>query len=136
MFVKTRIKRRIKKTKILEEFIGLFTDKPIYTFNFKDALIHLLVDKKFDFEFYHTIVTGFDNSPRSGKNGYILKGYTPELFRLHLKQVLPKVADSKQKIIFIKSWNEWAEGNYLEPDMLFGNQFLKVLKDEIAKADI
>lgn len=134
--LKTRIKRRIRKTKVLRDVYGLFTNKPIYTFNYRDALITFNIDKKFDFEFYHTIVTGFDNSPRSGKNSFILKGYTPELFRLHLQQVLPKVSASEQKIVFIKSWNEWAEGNYLEPDIRYGANFLNVFKEEISKIKI
>lgn len=32
-------------------------------------------------------------------------------------------------IILIKAWNEWAEGNYLEPDQKFGHQWLKACFD-------
>ena len=32
-------------------------------------------------------------------------------------------------IIVIKSWNEWAEGNYLEPDSVNGRNYLKVTKE-------
>jgi hypothetical protein len=37
----------------------------------------------------------------------------------------------RDQIIFIKSWNEWAEGNYLEPDMKYGKGFLETLKKEL-----
>ena len=33
--------------------------------------------------------------------------------------------------MFIKSWNEWGEGNYLEPDIKFGKKYLDVLKREL-----
>ena len=35
----------------------------------------------------------------------------------------------EHQIIILKSWNEWAEGNYLEPDQLFGTAFLDALKE-------
>jgi hypothetical protein len=41
----------------------------------------------------------------------------------------------QQRIVFIKSWNEWAEGNYLEPDSRFGRKYLEVLKEEIERFD-
>lgn len=33
-------------------------------------------------------------------------------------------------LLFIKSWNEWAEENYLEPDLKFGKGYLEVLRQE------
>ena len=31
------------------------------------------------------------------------------------------------KIIFLKSWNEWAEGNHLEPCEKWGKSYLEAL---------
>jgi Glycosyltransferase WbsX len=38
----------------------------------------------------------------------------------------------EERIIFVKSWNEWAEGNYLEPDQRFGHDYLKVIREEVS----
>ena len=37
----------------------------------------------------------------------------------------------KHQIVYLKSWNEWAEGNYIEPDRKWGRKYLEVLRDEI-----
>ena len=34
----------------------------------------------------------------------------------------------EHRIIFLKSWNEWAEGNHVEPDTQWGLQYLQALK--------
>ena len=39
-----------------------------------------------------------------------------------------------QQVVVVKSWNEWAEGNYLEPDLEVGTARLEVLRDELARA--
>jgi len=35
------------------------------------------------------------------------------------------------QIVFIRSWNEWAEGNYMEPDLKFGRAYLEALKEAL-----
>ena len=40
-----------------------------------------------------------------------------------------------ERILFVKSWNEWAEGNYLEPDGRFGRQYLDVVREEVGAAN-
>lgn len=34
-------------------------------------------------------------------------------------------------IVIHKSWNEWAEGNYLEPGLRCGHQYLQAVKDAV-----
>ena len=49
----------------------------------------------------------------------MLHGSTPERFRAHLRDALDRVAalPHDEQLVFVKSWNEWAEGNHLEPDL-------------------
>lgn len=82
---------------------------------------------------YPSIVPGWDHTARSGREGLVITNSTPELFRHHVKQAVNLVQDKKpeHKIIVIKSWNEWAEGNYMEPDLRWGHQYLEALKNEV-----
>jgi hypothetical protein len=81
---------------------------------------------------YPPVVPNWDNSPRAGRKGVILHGSTPELFGQHLREVLASVdhREPEDRLVFVKSWNEWAEGNYLEPDQKFGRAYL----DQVQRA--
>ena len=37
----------------------------------------------------------------------------------------------ERRIVFLKSWNEWAEGNYMEPDLKFGRGNLEALQQAL-----
>jgi hypothetical protein len=75
-----------------------------------------------------TIITGWDHTPRSGTKGLVLNKYSPKLFRKHAEMVIRNV-NNNPNMVFLKSWNEWAEGNYIEPDIKFGHEYLDVLRD-------
>ena len=57
-------------------------------------------------------------------------GATPERFERHLQDVAQVVEGKcpEHNLVFIKSWNEWAEGNYMEPDLKYGMAYLEKLK--------
>ena len=82
---------------------------------------------------YPTILPNWDRSPRSGKEANIYHNSTPENFRIHLKDALNIVKDKQDehKILFLMSWNEWGEGNYVEPDLKYGHGYLDVLREEL-----
>ena len=77
-------------------------------------------------DFHPCVVPNWDNTPRSGLNGFVLNGSTPQLYRRHLEEAVALVADrpAEQRLLFVKSWNEWAETNYLEPDLRWGRSYL------------
>ncbi|WP_217706925.1 glycosyltransferase WbsX family protein [Pedobacter ghigonis] len=107
--------------------------KPIQVFDYGKAIKKLISNKTSCFPSYPCVIPNWDNSPRSGFNSLILKNSNPDFFRLHLKDAVEQVKfnSEEKKIIFIKSWNEWAEGNHLEPDQRFGRSFLEILKEEV-----
>lgn len=72
------------------------------------------------------LVPNFDHSPRSGVYVDILfNDASPKLWGKLLNYVYDDLNYSD--ILWIKAWNEWGEGNYLEPDLQFGRGFLEEL---------
>jgi len=77
------------------------------------------------------IIPNYDHSPRSGQYGVILTNSTPDLFYKHCKKAINLVKNKKNKIIILRSWNEWGEGNYMEPDTKYGHGYIDALKKAI-----
>ena len=97
---------------------------------YKDAMRYFSGKEDEREDVYPTIVPNWDHSPRTGRFGAIMKGSTPKLFQKHVEQVLRSVSKKtdEHQIVILKSWNEWAEGNYMEPDLKFGRGYLEALK--------
>jgi hypothetical protein len=82
------------------------------------------------------VLPNWDHTPRSGRKGKILTKSTPEKWGELLGGLLNKLKSKSgddDNIIFVKSWNEWGEGNYLEPDLKYGKQYINVLKKALTK---
>lgn len=79
---------------------------------------------------YPSIIPNWDHTPRSGSGGYLFENCKPELFEKHCRMVIDEVKDKPEedRIIFLKSWNEWGEGNYMEPDLRYGFGYIDALK--------
>ena len=70
-----------------------------------------------DWPRFSCVTPSWDNSARR-KNASIFSGSTPEKYEDWLRQVVSKTSQKHtrdEKIVFINAWNEWAEGNHLEP---------------------
>lgn len=78
---------------------------------------------------FPTIVPGWDHTPRTGIRGVVLYNPTPEKFQKLAEYAVNIVQqkDAEHRFVFVKSWNEWAEGNYLEPDIKWGKAYLDAL---------
>ena len=107
-----------------------------YVFNSPIATPYKALMKKYDTslikdDVYPTIYPNWDTTPRRGYVGTVFTGSTPELFKQHVRQIIDAthVNSDGDKVVFLKSWNEWAEGNYMEPDAEYGHQYLQALHE-------
>ena len=82
---------------------------------------------------FPTMMPNWDHTPRSVDGGTVLHNATPELFKRHAMDVLATTQEKRdsRKLVFLKSWNEWGEGNYMEPDLKYGRGYINALREAI-----
>ena len=86
-------------------------------------------------EFFRSALTSWDNTARKCTSGAtVFEGFTPEKYKVWLKDIMmesKKVHGNKKDFVFVNSWNEWAEGSHLEPDMRYGYAYLEATRQAI-----
>lgn len=82
---------------------------------------------------YPVALAGWDNTPRLGARGLVLSQDTAEAWARHLQEVRQTVAGRprEHRIVFLKAWNEWAEGDVLEPEEGRGRAWLEVVRRQV-----
>lgn len=105
-------------------------------YKYQDALDCAFGEYDKDPRCFPEIFPRFDHSPRSKGKELIYVDDTPELFKGYVEKALKIVKDKpeERQLVFIRAWNEWGEGNYLEPDQTSGLGYLEAIKD--AKKDV
>lgn len=128
------VSKRTFLKKVFDKLYSFITGVPRIA-NYKNVSPYFIGKEELENNIYPTIIPNWDHSPRSGSNGYVLHNSTPESFRSHIRNVLNIVSqkDTENNIVFLKSWNEWGEGNYMEPDLKYGKKYIDTLKQEISK---
>lgn len=118
----------------IRKFISVIFHTPRRT-NYKKLISTFIneFDKKNDV--FPTMLPNWDHTPRSGVNGDLFTNSTPKLFEEHAVQVLEYIKDKQvdRQICFLKSWNEWGEGNYMEPDLKYGRGYINALSTAIKR---
>ncbi len=92
-----------------------------------------MIDKEHVKNHFRMAFVDFDDSPRRNTRAVIMKGSSPRRFGKYLKKTIQLSLQEGNEYVFLNAWNEWGEGNYLEPDIRYGygylNQIKKVLKE-------
>lgn len=116
------------------KFKTRFVDWGPERYSYKEFIKHYHLECEKQNNVYPVIYPQLDRSPRAGKKASILVGSTPVLFGQFLKDTLEIVKDKpiEHRIIIINAWNEWGEGNYLEPDQRFGRGYLDAIKNALS----
>jgi lipopolysaccharide biosynthesis protein len=80
------------------------------------------------------VCPGWDNSARRpAGSALILDGSTPELFETWIRHKIDLTDWDllPERFLFVNAWNEWAEGNHLEPCERWGTQYLSALQQAV-----
>jgi len=119
--------------------------QPLRSRAFRDHLVYRYEDvvnwmlKKEDpgYKRFRCVTPSWDNSPRRKKNAVIFIDSAPELYERWLAEVIKKSLNNppEEKVIFINAWNEWGEGNHLEPDLRFGRGYLEATRRALEAHD-
>lgn len=82
------------------------------------------------YERFPGVMPGWDNAPRRPSGARIFTGSNPMLYEKWLCAAIRKAsqAEAEERLVFINAWNEWGEGNHLEPDLVFGRKYLEATK--------
>lgn len=82
------------------------------------------------------IIPNFDHSPRSGTRHVIIHDCKPSYWKTLCEFIIRRNANrnGQENIVFVKSWNEWGEGNYMEPDIKYGKGYISSLREAIEGA--
>ena len=106
---------------------------PLQLFTYEKAMPFMLDDVGYNENIIPVIVPNWDYTPRRGAGGFILHKSTPELFKKHVLQAIELIKGKKpeKQILFLKSWNEWGEGNYMEPDLEYGKGHINALREAL-----
>jgi len=111
---------------------GINEDYLVYGSN--SIKIRTQMDSILDVPLFPCVSIGWDVTPRFPNHGVkdvVHYHNSPESFAALLSKA-KEYADShpeQPKLITINAWNEWVEGSYLLPDMLYGFDYLEAVKD-------
>ena len=90
-----------------------------------------------DYQLFRSVTPMWDNEARRPGRGTSYAHSSPERYRDWLAAMCRWTeanAGSDRPFVFVNAWNEWAEGNYLEPDTEFGLGRLEALQAELVRA--
>ncbi len=104
-----------------------------------DALVtRYLCEPERPFPVIRTAMVNWDNTARRGLDAHLQVNANPKLFETWLSALVARtrrVDPPGRRLVFINAWNEWAEGNHLEPDQWNGRQWLRACARAVGTPD-
>jgi Glycosyltransferase WbsX len=110
-------------------------DLRLHVYDYEEARARMAARREaLGFSVYPTIFVGWDTTPRQGRRGIVVAGATPERFKAGLARLVGELHDrpAEHRLVFVNAWNEWGEGNHLEPDLARGHAHLEVVRQVVA----
>jgi GT2 family glycosyltransferase len=83
---------------------------------------------------FRSVTPSWDNTARRQNDPSIFVNASPGAYRAWLESTIKLTREQNfgdERMLFVVAWNEWAEGNYLEPDAQYGHGFLEATRDAL-----
>lgn len=107
--LKFKIQRFLQKRKIIHK--PIIISKSDYLKAFHKEIIK--TGKKSNY--YPCLLAGWDNTPRYRNKGFLIDSDITTLLEEQFNVLNTTLKNKNINLLFVKAWNEWAEGNILEP---------------------
>jgi GT2 family glycosyltransferase len=104
-------------------FAGVVSD-------YRDVILKYMRREIAGYVRFRTVAPCWDNTARLQNNSFVLHRSSPGAFQAWLEAVIEETREQHSgdaRIVFVNAWNEWAEGNHLEPDARFGHGYLEAI---------
>lgn len=113
---------------ILRKYLGI----PMI-YSYKKAIRYMINPSCKEKDVIPVIVPNWDHTPRSGRKGLVFTKCKPIYFQRLAEYAFNVIKDKPQEeqIVMLKSWNEWGEGNYMEPDIEYGHGYIDALAQAV-----
>ncbi len=132
-----KLRRRPRLQKIAGE-LGLtqpwFLNHRIYSY--EELMEKMLAKPEASYLRFPCVTPAWDNCARRNSDASIFHGSTPELYQKWLTAAAREAVSLRpdDPIVFINAWNEWAEGNHLEPCQKWGRAYLEATRNALKQA--
>ena len=124
------------KTRMMWRMLSGKTFAPTYSkMDYSRLMANYYVPEDASENIYPTLLPQWDRTPRAGKNSEIVVDSTPDRFQETVERAIEliKQKEPEHQLLFLKAWNEWGEGDYVEPDQKFGHGYIKAIRNAIDK---
>jgi lipopolysaccharide biosynthesis protein len=102
-----------------------YVDNSVYSY--KEYVDKAISQATPAYPYFPCVTPAWDNSARRKQHALVLDDSTPADYERWLRATVEKFIPPSvdENLVFINAWNEWAEGNHLEPCQRWGKQYLE-----------
>jgi glycosyltransferase involved in cell wall biosynthesis len=100
-------------------------------FGYASLAAHYLMLPRPAYRQFRGVTPMWDNTARRQNEGMVVVDSSPELFGVWLGHAIAQTRlrhRGDERLLFVNAWNEWAEGNHLEPDRRYGRRYLEAVR--------
>jgi len=127
--LRARVENQLRKAGVLSQ--GYF-DHNVYSYDF--IVKRMLAKPPQPYTWFRSVTPAWDNSARRAKDAMILHKSSPEVYERWLRTMIQNTVNTfegDERLLFVNAWNEWAEGNHLEPDQRWGRAYLEATRRSV-----